>query len=63
MSSARLDSYGRHIKKAADANSREEQRRLIRQARFKASLVEDPLRPSHDIVRAIDVARHGRGSQ
>lgn len=57
MSSARLNRYGSHIKKIAEATARDGQMQVIRNNRFKASLVDDPLRSSPDLVRAIELSR------
>jgi len=57
MKRSNLNSFGDQIKKIKKANEREEQRKVIRNSRFKASLVDDPLAPSADIARAIEVSR------
>ena len=57
MSSARLDNYGCNMKRIAEANARDDQFQLLRNSRFKASLVDDPLRPSPDLVHVIEASR------
>ena len=57
MNSARLKSYGCNLKKIAEANARDDQMQIIRNNRFKASLVDDPLQSSPDLVRAIEASR------
>lgn len=57
MSSAKLNSYGGNLKKLSEANARDDQLQVIRRNRFKASLVDDPLRSSADITHAIEISR------
>ena len=57
MKSASLESYGGNLKKIAKANARDGQMEVIRSSRFRASLVADPLRTSHDLVSVIEGAR------
>ena len=57
MQSPRLTSYGSNMKKIAEAAARDDQMQTIRNNRFKASLVDDPLRASPDLVRAIEHSR------
>lgn len=57
MKSVHLDRYRSHLKKVAEAQSRNEQLDAVRRQRFRASLVDDPLAPSEDIAEAIDRAR------
>ena len=57
MKSATLKSYGGNLKKIAEATARDGQMLIIRNNRFKASLVDDPLRSSPDLVRAIEISR------
>ncbi|MGI9477973.1 MAG: hypothetical protein ACR2PI_14830 [Hyphomicrobiaceae bacterium] len=57
MKSASLNNYGDNLKKIAKANARDDQMSVIRNNRFKASLVEDPLRPTPDLVHAIEASR------
>ncbi len=57
MSSARLTSYVGNLKKIAEANARDHQFQIIHNDRFKASLVDDPLRSSPELVRTIDASR------
>lgn len=58
MCSSRLDKYGDQIKRVTAASAREEQRKVLRESRFRASLVDNPLKPANDIVRAIEIARY-----
>ncbi|MBU2531240.1 MAG: hypothetical protein KKB37_00760 [Alphaproteobacteria bacterium] len=55
--SGKLRSYGSTVKRIADANARSHQIKEIRKSGFKASLVDDPLRPSPDLARAIEISR------
>ncbi len=57
MKTANLESYGGNLKKIAKANARDDQMEVIRNSRFKASLVEDPLRTNHDLVHVIEASR------
>ncbi len=57
MDSAKLKSYGKNIKRIAEANARDDQLKVVRNNRFKASLVDDPLRSSPHLVRAIEKSR------
>lgn len=57
MKSPTLKNFGSHMKRVAEASARDDQRRVIRSSRFKASLVADPLQPRDDIVRALDLVR------
>lgn len=57
MTSARLNSYGCNLKKIAEANARDDQFQIIRNSRFKASLVSDPLQSRPDLVGAIEASR------
>lgn len=57
MESARLKNYGGNLKKIAEANARDDQRQVLRNSKFKASLVDDPLESNPDIVRAIEISR------
>lgn len=57
MSSARLDRYGGNLKRIAKANARDDQMQMIRSNRFRASLVDDPLRSSPDLIQAIEASR------
>lgn len=57
MSSASLKSYGGNLKKIAEANSRGDQMQVIINNRFKASLVDDPLRSNPELKRAIEQSR------
>ena len=53
MCAKRLDSYGKHIKKIAEANGREGQMKIIRKSRFMASLVDDLLASKPDLTKAM----------
>jgi len=57
MKSASLKSYSGNLKKIAKANARDDQMQIIRTNRFKASLVEDPLRSNPDLVSVIEASR------
>ena len=57
MSSARLTSYSCNLKRIAEANARDDQFQIIHNNRFKASLVDDPLRSSPELVRTIEASR------
>ena len=57
MSSARLEKYGSNMKRIAEANARDDQFQLLRNSRFKASIVDDPLRQSPDLVHVIEASR------
>lgn len=57
MSSASLKNYGGNLKKIADANARGEQMQVIINNRFKASLVDDPLRSNPEVARSIEQSR------
>ena len=57
MKSAMLSSYSSNLRKVAESGMREDQLRVIREASFKASLVQDPFRMTTDLVGVIDIAR------
>ena len=58
MKPSNLNRYGEQIKRITKEKEREETRKVIRQSRFKASLVDDPLAPSPDLARAIETSRN-----
>lgn len=60
MKSIGLDNYGRNLKKIAKATERDNQMQVIRSSRFKASLIDDPLQSSPDLVRAIEKSREDK---
>lgn len=60
MKSMGLNSYGRNLKKIAKAKERSNQMQIIQTSRFKASIVDDPLRPSPDLVHVIEKSRDGK---
>ena len=57
MSSASLKTYGGHLKKIAEASARGDQMQVIINNRFKASLVDDPLRSNPKLVQTIEESR------
>jgi len=57
MKPSNLNHYGEQLKRITKENEREETRKVIRQSRFKASLVDDPLEPSADLARARENSR------
>ncbi|MFT7577882.1 MAG: hypothetical protein ACI9XZ_004285 [Alphaproteobacteria bacterium] len=58
MKPTAVKNYGSNLKKIAEANARDDQMQAIRTTQFKASLVDDPLRASPDLVRAIENSRN-----
>ena len=58
MKPTAVKNYGSNLKKIAEANARDDQMQVIRTSRFKASLVDDPLQASPNLVRAIENSRN-----
>ncbi len=57
MKSGHLQNYGEQLKRIASAASRDEQICALRQRKFRATLVGDPLSSCDDISVAIEAAR------
>ena len=57
MKSSVLKSYSSNMKKVAKAAEREERMRVARAGKFKASLVDDPLKTDACLVDAYEAAR------
>lgn len=57
MKSGQLQNYGEQLKRIANAASRDEQICALRQRKFRATLVGDPLSNCGDISLAIEASR------
>ena len=62
MKSGALKSYSSNLKKIAEAAQRDEQMRVARNGKFKASLVDDPLKTDSCLVDVYKKARQRDGS-